>query len=201
MGEWITIKQFYYQHETFLYESKLRSENIDCFMKDGAIVSIDPFLSNAVGGIKLQVQPENVEKAKAIIDEMAERIARHQLERDGRWQVIEEPLQLAKVLKEHGKADRCILVDCLTLWLSNCLCQHGEAYWLEQKAALLDVLKELPCEVIFVSNEVGHGIVPLGELSREFVDHSGWLHQSLAKQVARVEFIIAGLAQTLKREQ
>ena len=70
MGEWITIKQFYYQHETFLYESKLRSENIDCFMKDGAIVSIDPFLSNAVGGIKLQVQPENVEKAKAIIDEI-----------------------------------------------------------------------------------------------------------------------------------
>ncbi|EWH07534.1 adenosylcobinamide kinase [Pseudoalteromonas lipolytica SCSIO 04301] len=139
--------------------------------------------------------------ANAGDNEMAERIARHQLERDGRWQVIEEPLQLAKVLKEHGKADRCILVDCLTLWLSNCLCQHGEAYWLEQKAALLDVLKEFPCEVIFVSNEVGHGIVPLGELSRQFVDHSGWLHQSLAKQVARVEFIIAGLAQTLKREQ
>ena len=68
MGEWITIKQFYYHHETFLYESKLKSEDIDCFMKDEAIVTVDPFLSNAVGGIKLQVQPEDVEKAKAIID-------------------------------------------------------------------------------------------------------------------------------------
>ena len=84
---------------------------------------------------------------------------------------------------------------------SNCLCQQGEAFWLEQKAALLDVLSQLSGEVIFVSNEVGHGIVPLGELSRQFVDHSGWLHQALAQQVARVEFVIAGLAQTLKREQ
>ena len=68
MNEWITIKQFYYHHETFLYESKLRSEGIECFMKDEATVTVDPFLSNAIGGIKLQVLPADVEKAKAIID-------------------------------------------------------------------------------------------------------------------------------------
>ena len=68
MDQWITIKQFYYQHETFLYQNKLRSEGIECFMKDEIIVTVDPFLSNAVGGIKLQVKPTDIERAKAIID-------------------------------------------------------------------------------------------------------------------------------------
>ena len=139
--------------------------------------------------------------ANAGDEEMTARINRHQAERAKHWQLVEEPLYLAKALQQHSQAENCILVACLTLWLSNCLCQQGEAFWLEQKASLLDVLSQLPGEVIFVSNDVGHGIVPLGELSRQFVDHSGWLHQALAQQVARVEFVIAGLAQTLKREQ
>ncbi|WP_217874824.1 bifunctional adenosylcobinamide kinase/adenosylcobinamide-phosphate guanylyltransferase [Pseudoalteromonas shioyasakiensis] len=139
--------------------------------------------------------------ANAGDEEMTARINMHQADRAKHWQLVEEPLYLAKALQQHSQAENCILVDCLTLWLSNCLCQQGEAFWLKQKAALLDVQAKLPGEVIFVSNEVGHGIVPLGELSRQFVDHSGWLHQALAQQVARVEFVIAGLAQTLKREQ
>lgn len=130
--------------------------------------------------------------------EMQARIDRHKSERSRRWQLVEEPLALADALLAHSNEHNCILVDCLTLWLSNCLCQHGEKFWLAQQASLLEALERLPGQVIFVSNEVGHGIVPLGELSRQFVDHSGWLHQALAQRVARVEFMIAGLAQTLK---
>jgi len=130
-------------------------------------------------------------------DEMQARIHRHQQQRPAHWQLIEEPIALADTLLTHSKTDNCILVDCLTLWLSNCLC-HDENCWAQQKQALLGVLSELPGQVVFVSNEVGHGIVPLGQLSRDFVDESGWLHQAMAAKVARVEFIMAGLPLTLK---
>jgi len=130
-------------------------------------------------------------------DEMQARIHRHQQQRPAHWQLIEEPIALANTLLTHSKANNCILVDCLTLWLSNCLC-HDENCWAQQKQALLGVLSELPGQVIFASNEVGHGIVPLGQLSRDFVDESGWLHQAIAAQVSRVEFIMAGLPLTLK---
>ena len=134
-------------------------------------------------------------------DEMQVRITRHQKNRPANWQLVEEPIALAKLLKAHSKADNCILVDCLTLWLTNCLCHSDKHCWQTQKAELLAQLKSLPGQVIFVSNEVGHGIVPLGELSRTFVDESGWLHQALAAQVSQVEFIMAGLALTLKNKQ
>jgi len=130
-------------------------------------------------------------------DEMQARIHRHQQQRPAHWQLIEESIALADTLLAHSKADNCILVDCLTLWLSNCLC-HDENCWAQQKQALLGVLSELPGQVIFVSNEVGYGIVPLGQLSRDFVDESGWLHQAIAANISRVEFIMAGLPLTLK---
>ncbi|MGS0495954.1 bifunctional adenosylcobinamide kinase/adenosylcobinamide-phosphate guanylyltransferase [Pseudoalteromonas sp. S1727] len=129
--------------------------------------------------------------------EMQARIKHHQQQRPTDWQLIEEPISLAATLQAHSSKDNCILVDCLTLWLSNCLC-HSNSCWSEQKTALLNTLDNLPGQVIFVSNEVGHGIVPLGELSRQFVDESGWLHQAIAVKAARVEFIMAGLALTLK---
>lgn len=134
-------------------------------------------------------------------NEMQTRIAHHQQQRPTSWQLIEEPLELAKTLQQHSTPTNCILVDCLTLWLSNCLCQRNTHYWQQQKLALLNVLETLPGQVIFVSNEVGHGIVPLGELSRQFVDESGWLHQAIATKVQQVEFIMAGLALTLKSAQ
>lgn len=137
---------------------------------------------------------------QALDSEMQARIAHHQQQRLANWPLVEEPIALAKVLQTHSTKDNCILVDCLTLWLSNCLCHSNSNCWHEQKAALLTVLEHLPGQVIFVSNEVGHGIVPLGELSREFVDESGWLHQAIAAKAARVEFIMAGLALTLKEQ-
>lgn len=127
--------------------------------------------------------------------EMAERIKKHQADRDGHWQLLEEPLELAKTLLQHSRIDNCILVDCLTLWLSNCL--HHNC-WAEQQQALLDTVNKLPGAVIFVSNEVGQGIVPMGELTRQFVDETGFLHQRLAAIFDRVTLVVAGLPQELK---
>lgn len=130
--------------------------------------------------------------------EMAERVKHHQRQRPAEWQLIEEPLQLAQSLKDNSTEDNCILVDCLTLWLSNCLFSTTEKEWSEWKSEFLTTLDSLPGQVILVSNEVGCGIVPMGEVSRKFVDEAGWLHQSIAAQVAKVTLVTAGLPMHLK---
>ena len=132
--------------------------------------------------------------------EMRERVAQHRAQRPAEWALIEEPKALAQVLREHAAADRCLLVDCLTLWLSNLLLSPNEHDWARERQALFDCLPDLPGRIILVSNETGLGVVPMGELSRRFVDESGWLHQQLAADCHRVVFCIAGLAQILKGE-
>ncbi|WP_428446362.1 bifunctional adenosylcobinamide kinase/adenosylcobinamide-phosphate guanylyltransferase [Photobacterium nomapromontoriensis] len=132
-------------------------------------------------------------------DEMVKRIARHQLDRPANWQVVEEPIDLAGAIRTYDHPDSCLLIDCLTLWLTNCLFNDDFTVdWLSQKADLLSALSSVTGHVILVSNEVGQGIVPMGEMSRRFVDESGWLHQAIAKQVDRVTFVTAGLPQRLK---
>lgn len=130
--------------------------------------------------------------------EMSQRIQHHRERRDRRWTVIEEPSRLAEVLAATAAPDRCLLVDCLTLWLSNLL-QHDR--WPRERQALLEILPQLPGDIILVSNEVGMGIVPLGELSRLFVDESGRLHQELANLCNRVTFTVAGIPQLLKNSE
>jgi len=127
---------------------------------------------------------------------MAKRIAHHKSHRPQEWNLVETPLDLTQTLIDESRSDNLILVDCLTLWLSNV--QLSERSWKQEKQALLAALTDLPGEIIFISNEVGQGVVPLGELSREFVDESGWLHQSLAKQVDKVTMAIAGLPLMIK---
>ncbi len=129
--------------------------------------------------------------------EMDLRIKRHRASRPADWQTIESPIALAETLQQQAADNRCLLVDCLTLWLSNCLLNNS---WQQEKQHLLDLLPTLPGSIIFVSNEVGHGIVPLGELNRQFVDESGFLHQALAPLCDRVVFTIAGLPTVLKGE-
>lgn len=136
--------------------------------------------------------------AQAHDDEMAARIDLHQQRRDGQWQLVEEPLALADALQNTSQPDNCILVDCLTLWLSNAL-HSGDERWQTERKALLEVLPNLPGDVVMVGNEVGQGIVPLGELSRNFVDQNGWLHQDLAQMSDNVIFVVAGLPQFLKQ--
>ena len=130
--------------------------------------------------------------------EMTERIALHRRQRaDNHWLTVEEPIELAQVLEQQCRPDTVVLVDCLTLWLSNCLFSEN-ADWQQQKKRLLQLLSTLPGTVIFVSNEVGQGIVPLGEINRRFVDESGWLHQAVAELADRVTFVTAGIPQSLK---
>jgi len=130
--------------------------------------------------------------------ELNERVALHRQRRPAHWQLIEEPLELARVLRENAAADTCLLVDCLTLWLTNLLMLDDAERLNIEREALLQSLAQLPGEIIFVSNETGLGIVPLGELTRRYVDEAGWLHQALAERCQRVVLTVAGLPLTLK---
>lgn len=131
-------------------------------------------------------------------DEMASRIEHHRQRRGDEWELVEEPYALAQMLKTQATEKTCILVDCLTLWLSNCLFSDKPDYWTHQKTQLLEVLPLLPGRIILVSNEVGMGVIPMGEVSRQFVDESGWLHQRLAELCDHVTLTVAGLPHTLK---
>jgi adenosylcobinamide kinase/adenosylcobinamide-phosphate guanylyltransferase len=135
--------------------------------------------------------------AQALDEEMAARIAHHRARRPAQWQCVEAPLALADALRAHARSDTCVLVDCLTLWLSNLLAQPA-AVLERERDALLSTLPQLPGDVLLVSNEVGLGIVPLGELTRRFVDEAGRLHQALGAQCDRVLFVAAGWPLALK---
>lgn len=130
--------------------------------------------------------------------EMATRIAHHRDARGEHWRTIEEPLALAAVLAREAADGRCVLVDCLTLWLTNLLLSDDLEAFARERAALLAWLPQHRGHIVFVSNEVGQGVVPMDALSRRFVDESGRLHQDLAAQCDRVVFVTAGLPQVLK---
>lgn len=141
--------------------------------------------------------------------EMAARIAHHRSSRPAHWKTVEEPLRLAAAIERHSYPGRVILVDCLTLWLSNLLFSNAHGFpdtgdislpplFVKQRAELLDVLDGAAADVILVSNEVGSGIVPMGAVSRCFVDEQGRLNQALAAACDRVYFVTAGLPMILK---
>ncbi len=134
--------------------------------------------------------------AEAKDGEMAERIARHRQARDPAWTTVEAPLELAPALLAADGQGRALLVDCLTLWLTNLMVAERAVE--DAAADLLATCERLTAPVVLVSNEVGQGIVPLGAMARAFVDHAGRLHQLLAAQADRVLLITAGLAQQLK---
>ena len=131
-------------------------------------------------------------------DEMAGRIHIHQQRRPVNWQLVEQPLDLAASLQATAAPRHCLLVDCLTLWLSNLLLSERPQQLAEQQAALLDTLPTLPGTILMVSNEVGLGIVPMNPQARQFRDLAGRLHQQLAGVCERVIFTVAGLPQVLK---
>jgi len=150
--------------------------------------------------IKSNLDVIYVATATAGDDEMVARIARHKTQRPQHWLLVEEPLDLAGVIRQYSRPNGCLLIDCLTLWLTNCLFspEATAASWQRQKQDFLQALSEAQGRIIMVSNEVGQGIVPMGEVSRRFVDESGWLHQAIAKKVERVIFVTAGIPLVLK---
>ena len=131
-------------------------------------------------------------------EEMQDRVEHHRRQRPDHWQVIEEPNDLPAVLKREAREDRCLLVDCLTLWVTNLLCSEDKSLWTRKRQELMDILPTLPGRILMVSNEVGMGIVPMGELSRQFVDESGRLHQSIGRIADKVTFVAAGIPLVMK---
>jgi adenosylcobinamide kinase/adenosylcobinamide-phosphate guanylyltransferase len=142
--------------------------------------------------------------------EMAARIAHHRARRPGDWQTVEEPTALADRLRDLCAPGRIVLVDCLTLWLSNLMFSTYQDYpevgpidlaplFLRERLALMTWFETpLDGDVIFVSNEVGLGVVPFGAVARAFVDEAGRLNQDVAARCERVLFVAAGLPLALK---
>lgn len=141
--------------------------------------------------------PVYLATAQALDAEMRARIERHRLDRGPAWSTVEEPLALPERVVELAVPGNAVLVDCLTLWLTN-LMLAGRAIEIEGER-LVAGLRGLPAPVVLVSNEVGLGIVPLDAMSRAFVDHAGRLHQKIAAVADRVQLMAAGLALDLKR--
>jgi len=148
--------------------------------------------------------------AEARDGEMSRRIAHHRERRPADWGCAEETLHLAAKLRELAAPDTCILVDCLTLWLSNLLFAGKAATQAEAGAAvdcplfnaetqnLIELLPQLPGHIILVSNEVGWGIVPMHPVSRLFADEQGRLNQRVAAACDQVTLVAAGLPLKLK---
>ena len=150
-----------------------------------------------------------VATAQAGDDEMAARITHHRARRNPSWRTIEEPLALGDAIARWSEPGRVILVDCLTVWLSNLLFSEAREFpeigdiappeaFLRERQRFLDALEQTPADIILVSNEVGMGIVPQGAVSRWFVDEAGRLNQAVAARCERVVFVAAGLPLVLK---
>ncbi len=147
-----------------------------------------------------------IASAQPLDDEMRARIARHRLDRAARvpaMETLEEPVALAQALREHSKAGRLIIVDCLTLWLTNLVMPlHGEplddAALAYTGSALLDALRDAPAPVVLVSNEIGLGVAPLGAETRRFVDELGRLHRAVGEVCSRVTLMVAGIEVPVK---
>jgi adenosylcobinamide kinase/adenosylcobinamide-phosphate guanylyltransferase len=136
--------------------------------------------------------------ARAGDAEMAARIQAHRARRGPRWTTVEEPVELPDALARAAAPDRAVLVDCLTLWLANLLGAERDPETAARE--LVRAIGRLEGPVVFVSNEVGQGVVPTNALARAFVDHAGRLHQAVAGACDRVVFLTAGLPHTLKSD-
>lgn len=144
----------------------------------------------------MKLAPVYVATAQAFDGEMTDRIERHQAERGPHWRTVEAPMDLAAAIRDASDDDTVLLVDCLTLWISNLMLADRDPE--AEAEGLIAALNAAPGPVIVVSNEVGLGIVPENALARRFRDVQGRLNQLIASVADRVEFIAAGLPLRLK---
>ena len=134
-------------------------------------------------------------------DEMKKRVEKHQRDRGREWTTLEEPLNIAEELTSLERSYEVVLIDCITLWISNLLMSgEGEDGILERADALVERLKQIPQSTILVSNEVGTGIVPENRLARIFRDAAGAVNQKLAACADGVVVTVAGIPQVIKGE-
>jgi adenosylcobinamide kinase/adenosylcobinamide-phosphate guanylyltransferase len=137
--------------------------------------------------------------AQALDKEMAERILRHKNSRPGDWQTLEEPIRVPEAITKNGNRFSLILLDCLTLWISNLMmAQWTEAKILTEADRLLPACREAHSSLIIVGNEVGMGIVPDNPQARIFRDLSGLIHQKIAREADEVYFMVCGIPQKIK---
>lgn len=168
----------------------------------GALIFIGGGARSGKSRLALQLAEEAgpgrvfIATAQAFDDEMRARISRHQDERDATWRTVEEPLAVPETLGQITGCD-VVLIDCLTLWLTNLLMAE-EADIQGRVAALIAAIDAAPFTTIVVTNEVGLGIVPLHALSRRFRDEAGFAHQALAAAAAAVYFGAMGMLLRLK---
>ena len=167
-------------------------------------------LGGAKSGKSLFAETMAIQSAKELVyiataqphdTEMEQRISLHQqrrIKQNVNWLTVEEPTALAKVIQQESFNNRLILIDCLTLWLSNLLYTCDEKQQQTEINDLFSCVENCKADLIFVSNETGLGIVPMNQLSRQFIDLSGSLHQQMAKLSDRVIMTIAGLPLVLK---
>lgn len=187
-----------------------RSENINAERAEPqTIMPLPPRLSFVIGGARsgksryaealLAGTPPPwiyVATAEALDGEMRERIEHHRARRDARWQTVDAPLDLSDVIRQHDGRGQPILVDCLTLWLSNCLLAGLDLE--EAGDRLVSALEMASGPLVVVSNEVGLGIVPDTPLGRRFRDAQGRLNQRVAAIADRVVMMVAGLPLIVK---
>jgi adenosylcobinamide kinase/adenosylcobinamide-phosphate guanylyltransferase len=143
-------------------------------------------------------RPLYLATAETLDAEMVARVNLHKQKRGARWACVEETLDVAAVIRRETPPRDGILLDCVTLWLSNVLLKEGEPAIQARKEDLIAALRTNPTDVILVSNEVGMGVVPDSELGRQFRDLQGWMNQDLAAVADTVVFVIAGLPLVLK---
>ncbi|MDL2322140.1 bifunctional adenosylcobinamide kinase/adenosylcobinamide-phosphate guanylyltransferase [Desulfosarcina sp. OttesenSCG-928-B08] len=131
--------------------------------------------------------------------EMKDRVLQHQQERGPDWQTLEVPIDLAGAIQTRSLSADVMLIDCLTLWLSNLLMENDSDKWLRlQIHSLAEAIRKAPGAIVVVSNEVGAGIVPENALARRYRDFAGWMNQAIAAACDQVIWTVAGIPVTLK---
>ncbi len=139
---------------------------------------------------------------EALDEEMAKRIEDHKKKRGLDWNTIEEPIKIADAIRQHGRRTEVVLLDCVTLWLSNLLMrQKGDQEIMDEVSRLVDTVKQGQSSFIFVSNEVGMGIVPADPLARRFRDLAGMSNQKIAEAAQTVVFMVSGMPIFLKGKE
>ena len=136
--------------------------------------------------------------AVEVDEEIKQRVAVHRRQRPAHWKTLETPIRLADALRQCDQIENCVLIDCLTFWVNNCLFDSSSTWELE-KEKFLNSVAEFKGQLIMVSNETGMGITPQGALTRQFVDEIGWLHQDLAKLSQSVVLMVAGIPTVIKK--
>jgi len=147
---------------------------------------------------KLKGEVIYIATAEALDREMSERIKKHKSIRLADWKTVEEPKEIEKVIEENMRFTGTIIIDCITMWLSNLLVEKEDEMILKETEILLRVARNTEATFILISNDVGLGIVPLSELGRRFRDLAGRVNQIIAKEADEVYFMVSGIPTKIK---